>query len=155
LRINKRRIFKYNFAKTFWGKTTMAIKKTDLPLTGGAQPLDRLDGKDGIEGGKVEKSFSATLAEVAGQIEQAAGSERADSAVRAAFEQIALNTDLDSPEEAMTAVRESARFLVKSRLNDGLRDTEQGRKISEDLSSYISRDPFMHRKILGILQRLK
>lgn len=133
----------------------MAIKKTDLPLTGGADALEKLDGKERIEGGKVEKSFSATLAEVAGQIEQVAGSEKAESAVRAAFRQIALNTNLDSPEDAMTAVRESARFLVTSRLNDGLRDTEQGRKISEDLSGYISSDPFLHRKILGILQNLK
>ena len=133
----------------------MAIKKTDLPLTGGAQPLDNLGNSERVEGGRVEKSFETTLAEVAGQIEQAAGSEKAESAVRTAFQQIALNTNLDSPEGAMTAVRESARFLVTSRLNDGLRDTEQGRKISEDLSNFISRDPFMHRKILGILQQLK
>ena len=133
----------------------MAIKKTELPLTGGAESLDRLGGNERIEGGKVEKSFETTLAEVAGQIEQAAGSERTESAVRAAFQQIALNTDLESPEEAMNAVRESARFLVTTRLNHGLRDTEQGRKISDDLSSYISRDPFLYRKILGILQRLK
>ena len=55
----------------------------------------------------------------------------------------------------MTAVRESAKFLVSSRLKEDLRDSEQGKKISEDLSGYISKDPFMHRKILGILQRLK
>ncbi len=134
----------------------MAIKKTGSPLSSGAESLDPLGGKEPLRGGgKVDKNFEAALAEVAGQIEQAAGSEKTDGPVRTAFQQIASSANLDSPEGAMSAVRESARFLVSSRLKDGMRDSEQGKKISEDLSNYISRDPFMHRKILGILQRLK
>ena len=134
----------------------MAIKKTGLPLTGGAESLQPLDGSDKIQGGeRVDKAFEATLAEVAGQIEQVTGSDKAVNPTQLFFQQIASSANLDSPEEAMSAVRESARFLVSSRLKDGMRDTEQGRKISEDLSQYISKDPFMHRKILGILQRLK
>ena len=134
----------------------MAIKKTSSPLSSGAESLDPLGGKDELQrGGKVDKNFEAALAEVAGQIDQAAGSEKSDSPTRSAFQQIASNANLDSPEGAMSAVRESARFLVSSRLKDDLRDSEQGKKISDDLSSYISKDPFMHRKILGILQRLK
>ena len=134
----------------------MAIKKTGSPLSSGAEALDPLGGKETVkQGGKVDKNFEATLAEVAGQLEQAGASEKSDSPVRSAFQQIASSANLDSPEGAMTAVRESARFLVESRLKDGVRDSEQGKKISDDLSSYISRDPFMHRKILGILQRLK
>ena len=134
----------------------MAIKKTGSPLSSGAEPLDPLGRKETLSrGGKVEKNFEAALAEVAGQIEQVAGTEKSDGAVRTAFRQIASNANLDSPEGAMTAVRESAHFLVSSRLKDEMRDSEQGRKISEDLSNYISKDPFMHRKILGILQRLK
>ncbi len=134
----------------------MAIKKTGSPLTGGAEPLDPLGGKDEIQrGGRVDKNFEAALAEVAGQIEQVAGTGTADSPTRSAFYKIASNANLDSPEGAMSAVRESARFLVSSRLKDEMRDSEQGKKISEDLSRYISSDPFMHRKILGILQRLK
>jgi hypothetical protein len=135
----------------------MAINKTGSPLSGdGAKPVDQLGGKDEIRRGeKVDKSFETTLAEVAGQIEQVGADGRSDSPTRTAFQQIASNANLDSPEEAMSAVRESARFLVSSRLKNGMSDTEQGRKISEDLSNYISKDPFMHRKILGILQRLK
>jgi hypothetical protein len=134
----------------------MAIKKTGSPLSSGAEPLDPLGGQDAPRpGGKVDRNFEAALAEVAGQIEQVSGGEKSESPVRSAFQQIASNANLDSPEGAMTAVRESARFLVSSRLKDGMRETEQGKKISEDLSNYISRDPFMHRKILGILQRLK
>lgn len=134
----------------------MAIKKTGSPLSGGgAEPIDPLGGKDVPRGGRVDKNFEAALAEVAGQIEQTAASEKGEGAARAAFQQIASTANLDSPEGAMHAVRESARFLVGSRLKGDLRDSEQGKKISEDLSNYISRDPFMHRKILGILQRLK
>jgi len=155
-RVNKRAIFKYNFAKTLLGENKMAIKKTGSPLSSGAESLDPLGGKDPLrQSAKVDKNFEAALAEAAGQIEQAGSGEKGDGAVRSAFQQIASNANLDSPEGAMSAVRESARFLVSSRLKDGMRDSEQGRKISEDLSNYISRDPFMHRKILGILQRFK
>jgi hypothetical protein len=133
----------------------MAIKKTGSPLSSGAESIDPLGGKDIQRGGRIDKNFEAALAEVAGQIEQAAGTGKSDSPTRSAFQQIASNANLDSPEGAMTAVRESAHFLVSSRLKDEMRESEQGRKISEDLSNYISKDPFMHRKILGILQRLK
>lgn len=134
----------------------MAIKKTGSPLSSGAQPLDPLGGKNEIQpGGRVDKNFEAALAEVSGQIEQAGATEKADSPTRSAFYRIASNANLDSPEEAMTAVRESARFLVISRLKDEIRDSEQGKKISDDLSRYISMDPLLHRKILGILQKLK
>ncbi len=134
----------------------MAIKKTGSPLGSGAESLDPLGGKDEVRGsGKVDKNFETALAEAAGQIEQAGASEKADSPTRSAFQQIASNANLNSPEGAMFAVRESARFLVSSRLKDEMRDSEQGKKISEDLSNYISKDPFMHRKILRILQGLK
>ena len=134
----------------------MAIKKTGSPLSSGAEGLDPLGGKDELNrGGKVDKNFEAALAEVAGQIDQAAANEKGDGATRSAFQEIASNANLDSPEGAMTAVKESAKFLVSSRLKDDVRDSEQGKQISEDISNYISKDPFMHRKILGILQRLK
>ena len=133
----------------------MAIKKTSSPLSSGAESLDPLGGKDELRGGKVDKNFEAALAEVAGQLEQTGASDKSDSPTRSAFQQIASNANLDSPEGAMSAVKESAHFLVNSRLKEDVRDSEQGKKISEDLSQYISKDPFMHRKILGILQRLK
>lgn len=134
----------------------MTVKKTGSPLSSGAESLDPLGGKEEIQrGGKVDKSFEAALAEVAGQLEQAGTAEQSSSPVRTAFQQIAESANLDSPEGAMSAVRESAQFLVSSRLTDEIRGSEQGKKISEDLSNYISKDPFMHRKILSILQRLK
>lgn len=134
----------------------MAIKKTSSPLSSGAESLDQIGGKNELQrGGKVEKNFEAALAELAGEIEQTSANERAANPTRAAFQQIAAGANLDSSENAMQAVRESAEFLVSSRLGEEIRNSEQGKKIIEDLSNYISKDPMMYRKILSILQRLK
>lgn len=133
----------------------MSVKKTGSPLSSGAESLDPLGGKEEIRGGKVSKNFESALAEVAGQIEQAGDSGQTDSATKTAFKEIAGNSNLETSDGALTAVRESAGFLVKSRLKEDLRDSEQGQKITDELSEYISKDPYMHRKLLGILQKLK
>jgi hypothetical protein len=135
----------------------MSVKKTGSPLSSGSEPLEPLGSKDELRrgGGKVEKNFEAALAEVAGQIEQTGASGEASGPARSALSQIASGSDLNTPEGALQAVRESARFLVNSRLNEELRDSSQGKKMTDDLSEYIARDPFMHRRILNILHRLK
>lgn len=134
----------------------MSVKKTGSPLSSGSEALEPLGAKDELRrGGKVEKNFEAALAEVAGQIEQTGASGEASGPARGALSRIASGSDLNTPEGAMQAVRESARFLVNSRLNEELRDSSQGKKMTDDLSEYIARDPFMHRKILNILHRLK
>lgn len=134
----------------------MSVKKTGSPLSSGTESLDPLGGKEELRGGeKVSKNFETALAEVAGQIEQSDGASQTDGAAKIAFKEIAGNANLDTPEGALSAVRESAGFLVKSRLKEDLRDSEEGRKITDELSDYISKDPYMHRKLLGILQKLK
>jgi hypothetical protein len=134
----------------------MSIKKTSSPLSSGAEALEPLSPKDELRrGGKAEKNFEAALAEVAGQLEQTGASGQTGGAASSALSQIASASDLNTPEGAMQAVRESARFLVNSRLNDELRDSTQGKKMTDDLSEHIAKDPFMHRKILSILHRLK
>lgn len=134
----------------------MSVKKTSSPLSSGTESIDQLANNEEIKrGGKVDKNFEAALAEVAGQLDQAGAAEQSNSPTRSAFQEIASNANLDSPEGAFSAVKESAHFLVSTRLKEDLRDSDQGKKISEDLSNYISKDPFMHRKILNILQRLK
>jgi hypothetical protein len=68
------------------------------------------------------------------------------------FQQIASTANLDRPRAQARGARIGAfsrRFAPQRRPAR----SEQGKKISEDLSN-TSRDPFMHRKILGILQRL-
>ncbi|MDQ3800208.1 MAG: hypothetical protein M3384_12205 [Acidobacteriota bacterium] len=137
----------------------MSVKKTGSPLSSGSEPLEPLGSKNELRrsggSGKVEKNFEAALAEVAGQIEQTGASGEASAPARGALSRIASGSDLNTPEGAMQAVRESARFLVNARLDDELRDSSQGKKMTDDLSEYIARDPFMHRKILNILHRLK
>jgi hypothetical protein len=134
----------------------MSVKKTSSPLSSGSEAIEPLSPKDQMRGGgKVEKNFEAALAEVAGQIEQAGQSGQASGAAHSALSQIASGSDLNTPEGAMQAVRESARFLVNSRLDEEMRDSSQGKKMTDDLSEYIAKDPFMHRKILSILHRLK
>lgn len=133
----------------------MSVKKTGSPLNG-AGSIDPLGGKREIQGGeKVTGNFEAAMAEVAGQIEQVGDPSRTDGATKSAFREIAGSSNLETPEGALTAVRASAGFLVKSRLKEDLRESEQGRKIADELSEYIARDPYLHRKILGILQKLK
>lgn len=134
----------------------MSIKKTSSPLSSGAESLEPLGASEKLSGGgKIDKSFEATLADVTGEIEQAADAAQAESPTRSALARIAAGANLDSAEGALAAVRESAHFLVKSRLKENLRESAQGRKISDELGNYIVRDPFLHRKILSVLQRLK
>lgn len=132
----------------------MSVKKTDsINRSGGAE---RLDGKEKIRGGeKVSKTFESALVEAASQIEQAGNTENADGVTKTAFTEIAGNSDLDTPEGALSAVRESAVFLVKSRLNENFRNSEQGQKITDEITDHIAKDPYLNRKILGILQKLK
>ena len=133
----------------------MSIKKTSSPLSSGAEALEPLGGKEEVRGEKVDGGFEAALANFAGELEQAGDAAQTSSPTRSAFQEIAARTDLESKEGAFSAVRESAQFLVKSRLKENLRDSGTGQKISGELSEYIAKDPFMHRKILGILRSLK
>ena len=133
----------------------MSVKKTSSPFSSGAESLEPLSQKETKKAGKTEGSFEAALSDVEGQLDQAGDASKSSSAERSALSNIASNAQLDTPEGAFGAVKESAGFLVKSRLNEGFGETEKGEKLTEDLSEYIARDPFMHRKILGILQRLK
>lgn len=134
----------------------MSIKKTSSPLSSGAESLEQLGASEKLPGsGKIDKIFEATLAAVTGEIEQAADASPTESPTHNALAQIAAGANLNSAESALAAVRESAHFLVKSRLKENLRESPQGKKISDELGNYIVRDPFLQRKILSVLQRLK
>lgn len=133
----------------------MSIKKTSSPLSSGAEALEPLGGKEEILGKKVDSDFESALANLAGEIEQAGDAAQISSPTRSTFREIAARTDLESKEGALSAVRESAQFLIKSRLKENLRDSGTGKKISGELGDYIAKDPFMHRKILAILKNLK
>ncbi len=124
-------------------------------MSSGAEALEQLGGKEEIRGKKTESAFESALAQIAGEIEQAGAGEKSGSPTRTAFQEIAQSADLETPEGALSAVHDSAHFVVKSRLKEDLRESVEGKKVTEDLSSYISKDPFLHKKILNLLQRLK
>ncbi len=133
----------------------MSVKKTSSPFSSGAESLEPLNLKETEKAAKTEGSFEAALSEVEGQLEQAGQASKKGRAERSALGDIASNAQLDTPEGAFGAVKESAGFLVKTRLQEKFGNSEQGEKLTDELSEFIARDPFMHRKILGILQRLK
>lgn len=133
----------------------MSVKKTGSPFSSGADPIEPLGGKDLKRAEKAEGSFESALSELEGQLEQVGQSSDSGNAEKTALGSIASGAQLDTPEGAFGAVKESAGFLVKSRLAEKFTETDQGRKLTEDISDFIARDPFMHKKLLGILQRLK
>ncbi|NNE65823.1 MAG: hypothetical protein HKN33_04590 [Pyrinomonadaceae bacterium] len=133
----------------------MSVKKTGSPFTSGAEPLEPLGSKESKRTDKAEGSFESALADLEGQMEQVGRTSDSGSTERSALGSIASDAQLDTPEGAFGAVKESAGFLVKSRLTEEFLESEQGKKVADDISEFIARDPFMHKKLLGILQRLK
>lgn len=133
----------------------MSVKKTGSPFASGADPLEPLSGKKTKRTDQAEGSFESALADLEGQIEQTGQASDSGSAEKSALGSIASGAQLETPEGAFVAVKESAGFLVKSRLNSEFLNSDKGKKVTEDVSDLIARDPFMHKKLLGILHRLK
>lgn len=130
----------------------MKVNRPGSPLSSGAEPLEQLDPQE-LQTALKSERFNAALAQLEAQA--AGGSGETSSPARAALAQIADSSNLSSSEGAATAVRESARFMVRSRLNEKFRDTEQGSTLVERLSEYVASDPLLHSKLLGILQKVK
>lgn len=133
----------------------MSVKKTGSRDLGGAEPLKPTSRKDLERAEKAEGSFKSAMAELGGHIEQMGRASDSGSAERSALGSIASRAQLDSADGAFGAVKESAGFLIESRLNKVLLESEEGKKLTEDISDFIARDPYLHQKILGVLQRLK
>ena len=130
----------------------MKVNRPGSPLSSGAEPLDPLDPQELQKAVKGER-FAAALSQLEAQAAGGAGG--AKSPARAALQQIAQNANLSNSEGAATAVRESARYMVTSRLNEKFRDTEQGQSLVERLSEFVSSDPMLNSKLLSILHKLK
>lgn len=130
----------------------MKVNRPGSPLSSGAEPLDPLDAQELQKALKGER-FNAALSRLEAQA--AGGAEGGQSPARAALAQIADASNLSSSEGAAAAVRESARFMVRSRLSEKFRDTEQGSTLVERLSEFVASDPLLHSKLLGILQKVK
>ena len=130
----------------------MKVNRTGSPLSSGAEPVDAPDAQElqrALEG----ERFSAVLSQLEAQA--AGGKGGAPSAVRSELSRIAQNANLSTGEGAADAVRESARFMIRSRLGEKFRQGEQGDGLVEKLSEFVTSDPLLHSKLLGILERLK
>lgn len=130
----------------------MKVNRPGSPLSSGAEPLDPLDPQELQQAVKGER-FAAALSQLEAQA--AGGAGQASNPTRAALEQIAQSSDLQTSEGAATAVRESARLMIRSRLHERFRQSEQGSSLVEKMSEFVASDPLLNSKLLGILQRLK
>ncbi len=128
----------------------MKVNRPGSPLSSGAEPLEPLDPKE-LQSAVRSERFAAALS----NLEAQAGAEGASNPPRAALEEIARGSDLQTGEGAAEAVRESARFMIRSRLHERFRQSEQGEGLVEKLSEFVATDPLLNAKLLGILQRLK
>lgn len=133
----------------------MKVNRPASPLSSGAEPLDPLDPQELQQAVKGER-FAAALSNLEAQAAgDAASPEGASNPMRAGLEQIARSSNLSDGEGAASAVRESARFMIRSRLREKFRHTEQGQKLVEKMSEYVAAEPLLHAKLLAILQKLK
>jgi hypothetical protein len=71
------------------------------------------------------------------------------------LQKIASDSDLGDSEGALAAVKQSAQFMIGSRLKKDFRESNEGQKLIDDLSDSVSGDPSLNRRILGILQKMK
>jgi hypothetical protein len=122
----------------------MKINKTKSPFESGA--VDAPDDKDIAKAVKGEK-FAETLS----ALDATNAETSAPSAARAALTKIASQHNLSDENEQKKALRESAEFLVKSRLSEKYKGAE---KVIDELSEFVADDPFLKTRILSVLKKL-
>ena len=131
----------------------MKINRPASPLSGGAEPLEPLEPQDLKDVVKGER-FAAALSQLEAQTSGGAEQSRLNP-TRAALAQIAQSANLSSNEGAAEAVRESARYMIRNRLHERFRQTENANQLVEKLSEYVTADPLLNAKLLAILRRVK
>jgi hypothetical protein len=133
----------------------MKINRTGNPLTDATDPLDPRDLNNLVKG----ERFEAVLSELEGQagpgVANTVDNSAAMSSTRAALARIASGADLANAGQSLSAIRESARYMISSRLSKQFRKTEEGERVIEGLSEYVASDPLLKSKILSILQKVK
>lgn len=134
----------------------MSVKRPGSALSSGAEPLEPLDSKE------LQKAVrSGEFASQLDALESATGASEADGAGKAetktmqGLRQIAANADLSTKERTEAAIRESARFMVKTRIKEQFQENERIAGMVEELSGFVAGDPYLGKKLETILQRLK
>ncbi|MGI8788218.1 MAG: hypothetical protein ACR2HG_10705 [Pyrinomonadaceae bacterium] len=121
----------------------MKVNKPKSPFVSGTDTPDEKDIAKAVKGEKFAETLSA--------LESATAGTAASNAARASLAEIAAQYDLSNEENRQSALRESAEFLVKSRLGKEYKKSE---KIIKDLSRYVADDPFLKARLLSVLQKL-
>jgi hypothetical protein len=133
----------------------MKINRPGDPLSGSTEPLDPRELQNLVKG----ERFEAVLSELEGQAGAIASNTvdnaSATGATRAALVKIAGDADLANATQSLRAVRESARYMIRSRLSKQFRETEEGERVIEGLSEYVASDPLLKSKLLSILHKVK
>lgn len=132
----------------------MPVKGPTSPLSSGAEQLESLGSKDLHELMKSEKLEQA-ISQFEKQAPESNQAQQAKSPTFQAMQQIAVNSNLSNPQNASEAVKQSAGFMINSHLKKEFRESKKGKKVVDDLSGFVADDPSMHKRILGILQKMK
>ncbi len=133
----------------------MSVKRPSSPLSSGAESLETLDSKDlqkSVRTGQFASQLDALETAAVSGGGEAGGPE---SSAMQGLRQIAENADLSTPGQALAAIRESAQFLINSRINEKFREQEKVSDMVDELSEFVAEDPFLGTKLKKILERLK
>lgn len=121
----------------------MKVNKPKSPFAGGIDGADEKEIAKALKGERFADTLSA--------LESSTSADAAPNLTRSMLTNIAVQYDLSNEENQEKALRESAEFLVKSRLREEFKKSE---KTIKDLGKYVSEDPFLKAKLLTILQKL-
>jgi hypothetical protein len=137
----------------------MKIKGPESPFQASTEPLDQQQQAEQLKVAKGDFADALSQLETAVEASKPDGrtvaSSETSSETKAALREIAINANLSNAEEAATAVRASAEFMIRSRLADKTRDSAQGQKLIASLGEYVATDPLLKPKLLSILKRIK
>ena len=126
----------------------MKVNKPKSPYISGTDAPDAKEIAKAVKGERFADALSALASgEPTGNV--------ALNSTREVLAQIALQADLTNDGSVSAALQQSAEVLVKSRLSDKFKQSQQSEKIIKDLSVFVSGDPFFKAKLLSVLQKLR
>lgn len=139
----------------------MKVNRPDSPLSSASNtPLDQQGSSKATAKSNFARSIDAPESQATMGANRSSGASSANtasvSATRAALQHIADQiSSTGSNDDSRAAVRESARYLIQSSLNESQRGTASGVQLVEDLSAHVADDPLLGNKLFMMLANLK
>lgn len=131
----------------------MSVKGPVSPLSSGAEALEPLDSKERLQ--KANGSFAKEIDRALENAATEATSGAADSPTLQGLKDIATSANFLTEQQTEAAIRESARFMIKSRIKEKFQEQDGVTEMLDELSEFVTKDPLLHRKLKNILERLK